>query len=74
MDGTLIIDESHIVFETPDRPFNRSGAFGDLYIGHHATQGKVAVKRLRLTAEGTDDWDAVRVRCLGPGTLRVPLN
>ncbi|KAG8908607.1 hypothetical protein FRB99_004895 [Tulasnella sp. 403] len=37
-------------------PINVSGRFGDIFIGHHPMHGKVALKRMRVTASGhTED-------------------
>lgn len=60
----LVIEESDITFPTPRRPFNITGGSGDLFVGYHATAGKVAVKRLRLSTEMTDEEDVVRVSTL----------
>lgn len=42
------------ILEISKRPINISGGFGDLYLGTHATAGKVALKRPRLVPEGQD--------------------
>lgn len=58
MDTNPVIDENQITVETPDWP-NQSGGRGDIFIGHHATAGKVALKRLRLPPH-VNDTEATR--------------
>lgn len=67
--GPNLIAEHDITFDQPDVPFNTSGGSGDIFLGIHRTEGKVAVKRLRcwdeMDSEGEDD--AVRVSCAPSG-------
>lgn len=43
----LEIPDHSIIFDTPIAAFNISGGSSDLYLGHHTTAGRVAVKRIR---------------------------
>lgn len=57
----VIIDPNDITFEIPDVPFAYGGS-GEIFLGNHQVEGKVAVKRLRLLATETkDNDDAIRV-------------
>lgn len=59
--SSLVIEENEITFEAPWRPFSTSGGSGDLFVGYHATAGKVAVKRVRLSTGMADEDDVIRV-------------
>lgn len=61
LEDPLEIPKDHIVFESPDRPFNTSRGSGDIFVGNHVSGGKVAVRRVRLSGEPFDDEDAIRV-------------
>lgn len=61
LDGPLLINVDDITFQTPNQPFSTSGGLGEIFVGHHKTAGKVAVKRLRRSLEGADDEVWVRV-------------
>lgn len=50
MDGDIVIRNA--------KPVNTSGGFGDLFIGIHPTQGKLALKRLK-GAGGNDKQQRV---------------
>lgn len=52
------------------RPHSTSGRFSDLFMGHHKTHGKVAMKRPRLSKEGYT-VDDVRVSALPPSVVAL---
>lgn len=58
--GPVLIDEHQIVFGDPNLPFARGGT-SEIFVGVHISEGKVAVKRLRLYANPSQDGEFVRV-------------
>ena len=46
-----LIDNQDIKITNPENPFCKTGHFADLFLGEHQSEGKVALKRLRINHE-----------------------
>lgn len=55
-----VIAADDIVFESLE-PFNITGHFSDLFVGHYKGKSKVALKRPRIARNG-ETQDAIQVR------------
>lgn len=56
----VVIEPDHMTIDSPE-PVNITGHSCDLFVGRHATAGKVALKRLRTAEYSVHNADAVRV-------------
>lgn len=55
-----MIEHDQIVVDASE-PVNITGHSCDLFVGQHATAGKVAMKRLRIAEQSLYEDDAIRV-------------
>lgn len=68
-DDAVLIHEDLIVIESPTAPRNVTGSSGNLFVGDHWSEGRVALKRLQVGTESTNTQDVVRVSGILPHNL-----